>query len=148
MNAFSYGIEIAVYHQREEELKQMVTDLYNEVQASQENYDQDAQSTDVPQTIQEGEAILKQKETIIAGLVREKEDYERHQKDLDRRIRSLMVEQQANGVNPTLVNLEDNTRINNDLLKLYSFKRIIRNSFGIVDISQDGDHIEIEFDGR
>lgn len=126
----------------------MVTDLYNEVQASLENYDQDTQSTDVPQTIQEGEAILKQKETIIAGLVREKEDYERHQKDLDRRIRSLMVEQQANGVNPTLVNLEDNTRINNDLLKLYSFKRIIRNSFGIVDISQDGDHIEIEFDGR
>lgn len=126
----------------------MVTDLYNEVQASQENYDQDTQSTDIPQTVQEGEAILKQKETIIAGLVREKEDYERHQKDLDRRIRSLMVEQQANGMNPTLVNLEDNTQINNDLLKLYSFKRIIRNSFGIVDISQEGDHIEIEFDGR
>ena len=148
LNVYSEEIEISLYHQKEQELLGIVTSLSEEVQKSQENCESDSMSTVIPQTIREGKAILQQQDEVIRGLTEEKENYERRYKEYSRQVEEMKKEREMSGKQPVLVNLEDNTRVHNLLLKLYSLKRIIRNSFGIVDITQDGDQIDIHMNGE
>ena len=141
-------IEITLYHQKEQELLGIVTSLYDEVQKSQDNCETDSMSTVIPQTVREGKAILQQQDEVIQGLTEEKESYERRYKEYSRLVEEMKREREASGKQSVLVNLEDNTRVHNHLLKLYSLKRIIRNSFGIVDITQEGDQIDIYMNGE
>ena len=141
-------IEIILYHQKEQELLGIVTSLYDEVQKSQDNCETDSMSTVIPQTVREGKAILQQQDEVIQGLTEEKESYERRYKEYSRLVEEMKREREASGKQSVLVNLEDNTRVHNHLLKLYSLKRIIRNSFGIVDITQEGDQIDIYMNGE
>ena len=141
-------IEIILYHQKEQELLGIVTSLYDEVQKSQDSCEADSMSTVIPQTVREGKAIIQQQDEVIQGLTEEKESYERRYKEYSRLVEEMKRERETSGKQPMLVNLEDNTRVHNQLLKLYSLKRIIRNSFGIVDITQEGDQIDIYMNGE
>ena len=148
LNICHHIIEISFYHQKEQELLEIVTSLYDEVQKSHDSCESESMSVVIPQTVREGKAILQQQDEVIRGLTEEKENYERRYQEYSRLVEEMKKEREASGKQPELVNLEDNTRVHNQLLKLYSLKRIIRNSFGIVDITQEGDQIDIYMNGE
>ena len=138
-------IEIAMYQKRETALLGRVTSLYEEVKQSEENCGSDIQNT-IPLSEKEAEVLIAKQQSTIASLMAEKKTYEASSKDLGMRLSQLEEETKGQGVPSPLVDLEQRASVHKSLLWLYSLKRIMRHSLGIIDVQSDGNQTIMKFD--
>ena len=119
--------------------------LYEDVNQCIQNSENDVKNTVVPLSKIEAKALLEKQDQVINDLEQEKSIFENEAKMIHTQILQLQDYNRMNG-KPAEISLpSEKQQTKESLLWLYSLKRIISHSVGIVDIRADQNYSFIQF---
>ena len=119
--------------------------LYEDVSRCIQNSENDVKNTVVPLSKIEAKALLEKQDQVINDLEQEKSIFENEAKMIHTQILQLQDYNRMNG-KPAEISLpSEKQQTKESLLWLYSLKRIISHSVGIVDIRADQSYSFIQF---
>ena len=121
--------------------------LYEQVEVFVESCESDIKNSVVPLTIKEAQAILDKQDIVIKDLQREVAEYNIRTEELKEKIALLQKRNEEMGKEATPVNSADRDSIHQSLLWLYSLKRIVNHSIGIVEIQAGDTMVRVTFTG-
>ena len=121
--------------------------LYEQVEVFVESCESDIKNSVVPLTIKEAQAILDKQDIVIKDLQREVMEYNTRTEELKEKIALLQKRNEEMGKETTPVNSADRDSIHQSLLWLYSLKRIVNHSIGIVEIQAGDTMVRVTFTG-
>ena len=119
--------------------------LYEDVSRCIQNSENDVKNTVVPLSKIEAKALLEKQDQVINDLEQEKSIFENEAKMIHTQILQLQDYNRMNGKPAELSLPSEKQQTKESLLWLYSLKRIISHSVGIVDIKEDQSYSLIQF---
>ena len=139
--------KIAEYKTKESVVINETDKLYEQVEVFVESCESDIKNSVVPLTIKEAQAILDKQDIVIKDLQREVAEYNTRTEELKEKIALLQKRNEEMGKEATPVNSADRDSIHQSLLWLYSLKRIVNHSIGIVEIQAGDTMVRVTFTG-
>ena len=119
--------------------------LYEDVNQCIQNSENDVKNTVVPLSKIEAKALLEKQDQVINDLEQEKSIFENEAKMIHTQILQLQDYNRMNGKPAELSLPSEKQQTKESLLWLYSLKRIISHSVGIMDIKADQSYSLIQF---
>ena len=119
--------------------------LYEDVNQCIQNSENDVKNTVVPLSKIEAKALLEKQDQVINDLEQEKSIFENESKMIHTQILQLQDYNRMNGKPAELSLPSEKQQTKESLLWLYSLKRIISHSVGIMDIKADQSYSLIQF---
>ena len=119
--------------------------LYEDVNQCIQNSENDVKNTVVPLSKIDAKALLEKQDQVINDLEQEKSIFENEAKMIHTQILQLQDYNRMNGKPAELSLPSEKQQTKESLLWLYSLKRIISHSVGIMDIKADQSYSLIQF---
>ena len=119
--------------------------LYEDLNQCIQNSENDVKNTVVPLSKIEAKALLEKQDQVINDLEQEKSIFENEAKMIHTQILQLQDYNRMNGKPAELSLPSEKQQTKESLLWLYSLKRIISHSVGIMDIKADQSYSLIQF---
>ena len=140
--------EIAEYKTKEALVINETDKLYEQVEVFVESCESDIKNSIVPLSVKEAQGILDKQYVVMKDLQQEVAEYQTRTEELKEKIALLQKRNEEMGTQPAPVNSADRESIHQSLLWLYSLKRIINHSIGIMEIQAIDTMVRVTFVGE
>lgn len=141
-------LEIAEYKTKESLVISETDKLYEQVEVFVESCESDIKNSIVPLSVKEAQGILDKQYMVMKDLQQEVTEYQTRAEELKEKIALLQKRNEEMGTQPAPVNSADRESIHQSLLWLYSLKRIINHSIGIMEIQARDTMVRVTFVGE
>lgn len=141
-------LEISEYKTKEALVISETDKLYEQVEVFVESCESDIKNSIVPLSVKEAQGILDKQYVVMKDLQQEVAEYQTRAEELKEKISVLQKRNEEMGNQPAPVNSADRESIHQSLLWLYSLKRIINHSIGIMEIQARDTMVRVTFVGE
>ena len=136
-NVYLHFVEIDKYEELEKQVIETTNILYNDVENCVKGCEDEIRNYQIPLSKKEAEAMLEKQDIVIKDLQEEISFYQKRAEDIKKRISVLQEARRREGTPVNVVSSTERESTKEKLLWLYSLKRIISHSVGIIDIKTE-----------